>query len=110
MWQPSPRLPGEYPLECRPVICLMGQQDLCHYGDCAPCRQLETVRCFCGEETKSEACGWKRNEERLCAKLFEDGEKQWAGRLSCGRPCEQLYDCGIHPCNEVSILRRPSPC
>ena len=49
----------------------------------------------------SVECGWKRSDERLCVKLGEKSEDQWAGRFSCGRPCEHLYDCGIHPCTEV---------
>ena len=33
--------------------------------------------------------------------MAEEGEEQWTGRFSCGRVCERLYDCGIHPCKEV---------
>lgn len=33
----------------------------CHYGPCRPCEVLETVRCYCGNHSKQEACGWNKD-------------------------------------------------
>lgn len=50
-------------------------------------------------------CGWDRAQEKMCARVGADGEtERWAGRYSCGRECEMLFDCGIHPCQDVSAL------
>jgi len=61
------------------------------------------VQCYCGEETREVACGWNRKEEKICSKLNDEGvAESWTGRFCCGKACEGLYDCGIHPCENVS--------
>lgn len=77
----------------------------CHYGPCRPCEVIETVRCYCGHHTKEVPCGWNRDQELLSAtpSSEEDGEiEEWKGRYNCGDPCDRFFDCGIHPCKEVS--------
>ncbi|WVQ71133.1 hypothetical protein IAR50_000658 [Cryptococcus sp. DSM 104548] len=89
-------------------------QELCHYGPCAPCGEMDIVRCYCGEDEKLVECGWGRNNAKICAKILEDEiETTWEGRFDCGKSCERLYDCGIHMCLEtchphpVSLLPCP---
>lgn len=65
--------------------------------------QREVLKCYCGEDEKEVDCGWNRSQGRLCARLIDEGiEETWEGRFNCGKPCEQLYDCGIHMCHEAS--------
>nr|KIR87449.1 transcriptional repressor NF-X1 [Cryptococcus tetragattii IND107] len=99
------------PLGCghKDHLCL----ELCHYGPCQPCMQREVVKCYCGEDEKEVDCGWNRSQGRLCARLIDEGiEETWEGRFNCGKPCEQLYDCGIHMCHEVCHPHAvtPYPC
>ncbi|ODO11918.1 hypothetical protein I350_00702 [Cryptococcus amylolentus CBS 6273] len=77
-------------------------QELCHYGPCAPCMEMESVTCYCGEEEKQVECGWGRNNVKICAKILEDGiETTWEGRFDCGKSCERYYDCGKHKCQKT---------
>ncbi|ORY30230.1 hypothetical protein BCR39DRAFT_530107 [Naematelia encephala] len=85
----------------------------CHYGPCKPCDIVETVRCFCGEESREAPCGWAQENAQLCQREPEDGEKGfWKGRFSCGKPCDRMFDCGIHPCEETCHSHPifPVPC
>ncbi|OCF33712.1 transcriptional repressor NF-X1 [Kwoniella heveanensis BCC8398] len=75
---------------------------LCHYGPCKPCDQKEVARCYCGDESKQVECGWERKNEKICARLDSDGEEEtWWGKYDCGKACDRLFDCGIHPCQET---------
>ncbi|KAK8847697.1 hypothetical protein IAR55_005556 [Kwoniella newhampshirensis] len=77
-------------------------QDLCHCGACKPCDQREIARCYCGEDEKDVECGWGRKSEKICARLGDNGEKEtWWGKYDCGKACERLFECGIHPCKET---------
>ncbi|WWD21792.1 hypothetical protein CI109_106280 [Kwoniella shandongensis] len=88
-------------------------QDLCHYGACKPCDQREIARCYCGDDEKDVECGWGRKTEKICARLDDNGEEEtWWGKYDCGKSCESLYDCGIHPCNQTCHPHpiHPLPC
>lgn len=62
------------------------------------------MQCYCGEEVREVPCGWGRRDEKLCGKLGADGEEViWSGRFQCGKACKGVYDCGIHPCELVSV-------
>jgi transcriptional repressor NF-X1 len=77
----------------------------CHYGPCRPCEVLETVRCYCGNHSKQEACGWNKEKELYSTRIIDGVEEHWKGRYNCGEPCDQFFDCGVHPCKEVSPTR-----
>lgn len=75
----------------------------CHYGPCQPCEVIETVRCYCGQHRKEVPCGWHKDKELLSASSSLDGvPEEWKGRYNCGEQCNRFYDCGIHPCKDVS--------
>ncbi|WVQ98382.1 hypothetical protein IAU59_005505 [Kwoniella sp. CBS 9459] len=77
-------------------------EQLCHYGPCRPCDQKEVARCYCGDESKQVECGWERKSEKICARLDDNGEEEtWWGKYDCGKACDRLFDCGIHPCKET---------
>jgi transcriptional repressor NF-X1 len=78
----------------------------CHYGPCKPCEVREVVRCYCGKHDKEVACGWGKDKELYSTKIVDGEEEHWKGRYNCGEPCDQFFDCGVHPCKEVSP--RPS--
>ncbi len=33
----------------------------------------------------------------------DDRIETWKGRFCCQKPCEKMYDCGIHMCKSVSV-------
>ncbi|WVF69444.1 hypothetical protein IAT40_004221 [Kwoniella sp. CBS 6097] len=76
--------------------------ELCHYGPCKSCDQKEVARCYCGDDSKEVECGWERKHEKICARLDDNGEEEtWWGKYDCGKACDRLFDCGIHPCKET---------
>ena len=74
----------------------------CHYGPCRPCDIKEVVRCYCGKHDKEVACGWNKDKELFSTKIVDGVEEHWKGRYNCGEACDQFFDCGVHPCKEVS--------
>ncbi|WRT64459.1 uncharacterized protein IL334_001391 [Kwoniella shivajii] len=77
-------------------------EQLCHYDVCKPCEERETASCYCGQDQKNVECGWGRKDEKVCKGLDPDGEERiWWGKYDCGKACERLFDCGIHPCKET---------
>lgn len=81
---------------------------LCHFGPCAPCDEVETVRCYCDDEEKVVQCGWGLNDEKECAS--ESGT--WSGRFACDRICRKKFECGIHECLDKCHPHslNPGPC
>jgi transcriptional repressor NF-X1 len=77
----------------------------CHYGPCRPCEVKEVVRCYCGNHDKQVACGWNKDKELYSTKMVDGVEEHWKGRYNCGDACDQFFDCGVHPCKEVSGFR-----
>lgn len=78
---------------------------LCHFGPCAPCDEVETVRCYCGDEEKVVPCGWEPSAKKHCASESES----WIGRFACDRVCRKTYECGIHQCQETCHPHPLSP-
>ncbi|WWC59831.1 uncharacterized protein I303_102393 [Kwoniella dejecticola CBS 10117] len=77
-------------------------QQLCHFGPCKPCEEREIARCYCGQDEREVECGWGKESDKVCKRLDEDGEEEvWWGKYDCGRDCERLFDCGVHPCKET---------
>ncbi|WWD00950.1 hypothetical protein V866_007888 [Kwoniella sp. B9012] len=77
-------------------------EQLCHYGPCKPCEASEVARCYCGQAERDVECGWGRENDKVCKRLDEIGEEEtWWGKYDCGRPCDRLFDCGVHPCKET---------
>ncbi|WVW78077.1 hypothetical protein I302_100028 [Kwoniella bestiolae CBS 10118] len=77
-------------------------ESLCHYGPCKPCDQREVARCYCGQDEKDVECGWGQENDKVCKRLDEEGEEEtWWGKYDCGRGCDRLFDCGVHPCKET---------
>ncbi|OIW07741.1 hypothetical protein TanjilG_11899 [Lupinus angustifolius] len=61
-------------LDCGVHECV----EICHIGDCPPCRKIGVYRCQCG----------KKNEERECFNRV----------YRCEEPCEKKLRCGKHVC------------
>jgi len=74
----------------------------CHYGPCKPCEVREVVRCYCGKHDKEVACGLGKDKELYSTRVVDGEEEHWKGRYNCGEACDQFFDCGVHPCKEVS--------
>ncbi|GFR41388.1 hypothetical protein Agub_g2071 [Astrephomene gubernaculifera] len=74
--------------------------DLCHPGECAPCRVMGDFKCRCGAERRRLPCGERRFQcERVCGKP-----------LACGNhTCEQV--CHSGRCGECPFSgARTCPC
>jgi len=83
---PSSRSCGrkcEKPLSCRNHVC----QELCHDGECLPCSVTDLVRCWCGKEKKTTACG--EGDAKECHVLTANGDESWTGQFGCDNPCER---------------------
>ncbi|BEI83169.1 hypothetical protein CcaverHIS002_0310370 [Cutaneotrichosporon cavernicola] len=65
-------------------------ENLCHFGSCGDCGEVDTVRCYCGEEDKVVPCGWNKKESKA-------GETEFL----CDRVCKALRNCGRHECGRV---------
>ncbi|WWC86565.1 uncharacterized protein L201_001442 [Kwoniella dendrophila CBS 6074] len=77
-------------------------EQLCHFGPCKPCDQREIAKCYCGKDQKDVECGWGKEQDKVCKQLDEDGEEEmWWGKYDCGRLCDRLFDCGVHPCKDT---------
>lgn len=76
----------------------------CHQGDCGDCAIVRDKLCYCGQETRREACGGPGQAEKR-AECFGTESlaelKHWQGEYGCGRPCLRPYDCGLHNENEL---------
>lgn len=88
-------------LECGKHVC----DKLCHFGPCAPCEEIETVRCYCGEEERAVACGFQKDKAKICS----NADETWTGRFACDRVCRKKYECGIHECQETCHPHPASP-
>lgn len=98
-------------IDCERVLSCGNKDHLCdgpcHYGPCKPCEVVEVVKCYCGKHSKEVPCGWNKDKELLSARPSEGeiGEvDEWKGRYDCGESCDRFFDCGIHPCKEVSVF------
>ncbi|BEI98731.1 hypothetical protein CcaverHIS631_0310300 [Cutaneotrichosporon cavernicola] len=80
-------------------------ENLCHFGSCGDCGEVDTVRCYCGEEDKVVPCGWNKKESKVCS----DANETWEGRFACDRVCSKKYECGIHECLEKCHPHPSSP-
>lgn len=61
-------------LDCGAHRC----NEICHDGDCPPCREKGVYKCQCGKIELEREC---------CERVFR-----------CGNPCEKLLGCGKHTC------------
>ncbi|KAF9220771.1 hypothetical protein BS17DRAFT_713315 [Gyrodon lividus] len=88
----------------------------CHLGPCSPCPETEEVRCWCGRESKSTACGELKIEDSArCRVAKNDGssdDEEWIGRYGCGQPCNRPFACSYHLCSKSCHppSRIPPPC
>ncbi|KAL1336821.1 hypothetical protein HN51_031246 [Arachis hypogaea] len=55
-----------------------GCAEICHEGQCPPCRARSVYQCRCGK---------KKEERECCNRVF-----------GCGEPCEKRLGCGRHVC------------
>ena len=88
--------------------------ELCHVGDCPPCRQVVETNCRCGRITKTISCSSNklvcdykcqrmRNCTRhQCKRKCCDGEC-----IICIEKCNSLLTCGNHRCQAPC---HPPPC
>lgn len=93
-------------------------REKCHKGDCGECREEREKKCFCGKETKEEACGRTRVEDRVEGCTVPSNEvatsPRWTGEFDCGAVCAAPFDCGNHVCEQLchphtSTLPLPCP-
>lgn len=66
----------EKKLDCGVHRCV----EICHRGDCPPCRARGVYRCQCGKVKEEREC---------CERVFQ-----------CGDPCEKKLSCGKHVCEK----------
>ncbi|EGO03328.1 hypothetical protein SERLA73DRAFT_46818, partial [Serpula lacrymans var. lacrymans S7.3] len=80
--------------------------ELCHEGDCAPCKITDMAKCYCGKVEQEMGCG--EGQEQEC---FVDGEQgqSWKGRFECTKDCERFFDCGVHKCSKTCHPPSSSP-
>lgn len=57
---------------------------MCHLGECAPCKTSIAVDCRCGST----------HAQRICSDVTPYGHQE----LTCGKPCGGLRSCGKHQC------------
>ena len=61
----------------------------CHSGDCAPCEEVRTKRCYCGRDEVVEMCGEGARERIECYRSSVEGDKSsWEGEFGCDRVCD----------------------
>ena len=70
----------ERTLNCGKHAC----EKTCHAGDCEKCPRTEEVKCWCGKETKTVACGEGKDVE-----CFVEGQAPWIGRFGCDNLCKR---------------------
>lgn len=91
----------------------------CHPGQCEPCREMEIVRCFCGNNSTQVRCGEGLSLKQEALVIDKNGrETTWEGRYDCGNKCDRYtamfvcsplltnsvirpFDCGLHTCSKV---------
>jgi transcriptional repressor NF-X1 len=66
--------------------------DVCHAGDCPPCKEKMNQTCYCGKEEEERICG----SESLID--LASGEER---HFSCNRQCGRELSCGNHFCEEI---------
>ncbi|KAF5734043.1 NF-X1-type zinc finger protein NFXL1 [Tripterygium wilfordii] len=60
-------------------------EEVCHAGDCPPCRILVTQNCRCGSTSRNVECHITTKENE---------------KFACERSCGQKKSCGRHRCSE----------
>jgi transcriptional repressor NF-X1 len=86
------------PLPCGNHFC----KQPCHPDECSECLEIETIKCYCGKESKQAPCG--NGEPKTCSTLVDGELNEWKGRYECESLCGQPYICGIHRCDGVSTF------
>ncbi|PIA32638.1 hypothetical protein AQUCO_04400077v1 [Aquilegia coerulea] len=105
--------------------------ELCHAGDCPPCRTVVSQSCRCGSSSRNVECFRKMNEKFVCEKAC--GRKKNCGRHRCSERCCPLstsknqlsgdWDphlcsiicgkklrCGQHSCESLCHIGHCPPC
>ncbi|XP_055973125.1 transcriptional repressor NF-X1 isoform X2 [Sorex fumeus] len=69
--------------------------ELCHGGQCQPCRSILNQVCYCGSTTRDVLCG------------TDIGKSDGFGDFACLKICGKDLKCGSHTCSQVC---HPQPC
>ncbi|XP_075416143.1 transcriptional repressor NF-X1 isoform X1 [Tenrec ecaudatus] len=69
--------------------------ELCHGGQCQPCRVILSQVCYCGSTSRDVLCGG------------DVGKSDGFGDFSCLKTCGKDLKCGNHMCSQVC---HPQPC
>nr|XP_021490100.1 transcriptional repressor NF-X1 [Meriones unguiculatus] len=69
--------------------------ELCHGGQCQPCRIILNQVCYCGSTSRDMLCG------------TDVGKSDGYGDFSCLKICGKDLKCGSHTCSQVC---HPQPC
>ncbi|XP_006975399.1 transcriptional repressor NF-X1 isoform X1 [Peromyscus maniculatus bairdii] len=69
--------------------------ELCHGGQCQPCRIILNQVCYCGSTSRDVLCG------------TDVGKSDGFGDFSCLKICGKDLKCGSHTCSQVC---HPQPC
>ncbi|XP_075243128.1 NF-X1-type zinc finger protein NFXL1-like isoform X1 [Convolutriloba macropyga] len=100
-------------LSCGLHIC----EDLCHHGDCGPCRQRVSKRCACGKKSRQVHCTETFHCDTKCGKFRNCGRHQCKKKCCTGQqcaPCDQMclkvLSCGNHKCQQVCHSGPCYPC
>ncbi|XP_040596084.1 transcriptional repressor NF-X1 isoform X2 [Mesocricetus auratus] len=83
--------PCENILNCGQHHCA----ELCHGGQCQPCRIILNQVCYCGSTSRDVLCG------------TDVGKSDGFGDFSCLKICGKDLKCGSHTCSQVC---HPQPC
>jgi len=74
----------------------------CHNGACAPCADVQLLRCFCGQVEEERVCGQ--------AGVVADPLEPERSTFSCARPCNKELNCGKHRCEARCHAGPCNPC
>ncbi|XP_054987739.1 transcriptional repressor NF-X1 isoform X2 [Sorex araneus] len=69
--------------------------ELCHGGQCQPCRSILNQVCYCGSTARDVLCG------------TDIGKSDGFGDFACSKICGKDLKCGSHTCSQVC---HPQPC
>ncbi|WIA21924.1 hypothetical protein OEZ85_004291 [Tetradesmus obliquus] len=86
---------GRNEFSCRAVCgrrlaCGHACPEVCHAGECPPCKEVGVHRCACGAETAKLPC--------------------WQADWHCAKPCGKTLQCGRHKCDQVCHAGPCGPC
>ena len=80
---------------------------ICHEGNCFPCEEMISQKCYCGKTLRTTLCGMGKCEWTALDDKESSFEQRW---FNCEKKCEKLFDCRIHHCEKSCHPQRNSFC